>query len=400
MESTENKIKVLRIIARLNIGGPAIHTILLTRYLGGRFETRLVAGEVSEGEESMDYLLERLGVVPVHVNTLRRELSFFRDLRSVLRIYGLIREFRPDIVHTHTAKAGAIGRAAGILYNLLHLRHGKSRIRLVHSFHGHVFRGYFNRPVSSLFAMTERALAAFTDAIIAVSGSLKRDLVETYRIAPDGKIKVVYNGYDLDAFLKIDPADGPPAGRETTITTVGRLVPIKGQAFLIKAFSMLKARARLLIAGDGVSKAELVRLSKDLGVSERVCFLGYTKDMASVYRETDIFVLSSLNEGAPVAVIEALASARPVIATDVGGIADLLGIRLGRIADDVYLCERGILVPPAREDSIAAAIEYLINNPGIGYTTGAQGRRFTGGFFTIDRLMEDMDKLYTGVMER
>ncbi len=402
MPSTVNKIKVLRVIARLNIGGPAIHTILLTRYLGDGFETRLVAGEVSEGEENMDYLLEELGVTAVPLHTLKRELSFLRDLGAVFGMYRIISEFRPDIVHTHTAKAGALGRTACIAYNMLHLRHGKGRIRLVHSFHGHVFRGYFNRPVSYLFVMVERALAAFTDAIVALSDSLKRELVKTYRIAPDEKIKVVYEGYDLGVFLSIPcrPMMASDQSSGTIIATVGRLVPVKGHRSLIRAFSMLRVPARLLIVGDGVSRTELAGLSRELGVSDRVDFLGYRKDIASIYRETNIFVLSSLNEGVPVAVIEALASARPVVVTDVGGNADLLGARLERVADDVYLCERGILVPPGREDAMVNAIEYLVNNPGIGYMIGARGREYVAGFFTIDRLTRDMSRVYREVLEQ
>lgn len=400
----EKKKKVLRIIARLNIGGPAIHTILLTRFLDQEFATKLVVGDVSRGEETMDYLLEQYRVTPLYLNTLRRELSFAGDVRSVLSLYKLIREFQPDIVHTHTAKAGAVGRSAVIVYNLVHLRFGEKRIRIIHTFHGHVFDGYFNRLVTSGFLWIERILALFTDRIIAVSDTLKHELAATYRIAPGSKIEVIYNGYDLTPFLALEQPSGAQrahpnrADRAVTLTIVGRLVPIKGHKFLLRAFSKLRIPARLVIVGDGVLREELEQLAEELGVRRNVDFLGYKKDVVPVYRETDISVLSSLNEGAPVAVIEALACARPVIATDVGGVRDLLGKTVETIAGGVCLCERGILVPPAHADALAAALEYLVNNPEIGYETGKRGRTFVSTLFTVDRLMHDMKILYNEVL--
>ncbi len=396
----DRKIKVLRIIARLNIGGPAIHTILLTHYLRGDVETQLAVGSVSRGEQDMDYLLERLDVTPVYIHTLKRELSLWGDIKSVYTVYKMIGRFKPDIIHTHTAKAGAIGRAAGILYNLLHLRSGSRRIKLVHTFHGHVFHDYFNRLVTSVFVLIERALALFTDRIVAVSDALRRELVEDYGIAPDSKIKAVYNGYELGPFLSVPRERPAPSGdRELVITTVGRLVPVKGHRFLIAAFARVGIPARLVIVGDGILRNELTDLARRLGVAPRVDFTGYKRDILPAYTGTDVFVLGSLNEGAPVAVIEALACARPVIATDVGGVGDLLGGKEQRVCEHVYLCERGILVPPADDRAIADSIEYLAHNPEIGYRIGIRGREFVRRVFTIDRLRKDMMLLYAEVLE-
>jgi glycosyltransferase involved in cell wall biosynthesis len=405
MKSQNDKIKVLRIIARLNIGGPAIHTILLTHYLNNTFETKLVVGDVSEGEENMDYLLEQYNVKPVYLNTLKRELSFIGDLKSIFSIYKLIREFQPDIVHTHTAKAGAVGRSAVLLYNLVHARFGKKSIKLIHTFHGHVFNGYFNRLVTSAFIGIERLMAVFTDRIVAVSETLKYELANKYHIASGSKIKVIYNGYDLKPFLTIGKLSDvshrrtDTADDEVFITIVGRLVPIKGHKFLIQAFSRLGFPSRLFIVGDGILKEGLVQLAEKLGIRQRVDFLGYKKDVIPVYRDADIVVLSSLNEGAPVAIIEALACEKPVIATDVGGVRDLLGDKLSLISDDVALCERGILVSPANVESIATAINYLVNNKKIGYEMGSRGRIFVSKFFTIDRLITDIKTLYAEVLE-
>lgn len=397
MEANANKIKVLRVIARLNIGGPAIHTILLTHYLNEDFETRLVVGNVSEGEESMDYMLEKYNIKPYYLKDLKRELSITEDINTVFSIYNIIREFKPDIVHTHTAKAGAVGRSAVILYNLLHAKFGKHRIRVIHTFHGHVFKGYFNKIATAVFIWIERILAIFTDRIIAVSDALKYELVNIYRIASNKKIKVVYNGYDLNTFLAVETSSH--AQKKTiNITTVGRLVPIKGHKFLIKAFNLLNSRAQLTIVGDGVLKEELIKMTKELGLSDRVRFMGYAKDMISVYRNTDILVLSSLNEGAPVVIIEALACAKPVVATDVGGVRDLLGKRLSSISDGAFLCERGILVLPESIQPIATAIDYLVNNPEISYKIANNGREFVKSLFNVDRLIEDIKRLYKEVL--
>lgn len=397
MEVRANKIKVLRIIARLNIGGPAIHTILLSHYLDEDFETQLVVGNVSEGEESMDYMLEQYNIRPTYLNSLKRELSITEDINTIFYIYNIIRKFKPDIVHTHTAKAGAVGRSAAILYNLLHFRFGKRRIKLVHTFHGHVFKGYFNKFATTMFIWIERVLAVFTDRIVAVSDALKYELVNIYKIVSDERIKVIYNGYELKPFLEIEASSYKQKG-VINITTVGRLVPIKGHKFLIQAFHLLKFPSELVIVGDGVLKSELIHMTEELGISSRVKFTGYVKDMVSVYRSTDIFVLSSLNEGAPVAIIEALACSKPVVATDVGGVRDLLGRKVSLISDGAYLCERGILVLPESVESLATAIEYLVNNPEISYEIAVNGRVFVKSLFNVDRLIKDVKALYKEVL--
>ena len=353
----------------------------------------------------MDYLLDRYSVQPVYLNTLKRELSLIGDIKSVFSLYKIMSTYQPDIVHTHTAKAGAVGRSAAILYNIVHFRCRKKRMKLIHTFHGHVFNGYFNRFVTSVFIGIERFLALFTDRIIAVSDALKDELADKYRIAPESKIKVIYNGYDLKPFL--DLGGTPDAvnakkispGQEAVITIVGRLVPIKGHKFLIQACSMLEFPFRLIVVGDGVLKEELGQLAEKLGLRQKVDFMGYKKDVIPVYHDTDIVVLSSLNEGAPVAVIEALACSRPVVATDVGGVRDLLGEKTGSIADGIFTCERGILIPPADAESIKTAINYLVNNPGIGYAMASKGRAFVSKVFTMGRLVENIKTLYAEVLK-
>ncbi len=399
------KTKILRIIARLNIGGPAIHTILLTRYLDNQFETKLVAGNVSEGEKSMDYLADELEVKPIYIEKMKRKISLLNDMSALFSIYTIVGKYKPDIVHTHTAKAGAIGRTAVILYNLTHLRFGEERIRLVHTFHGHVFDKYFGTFKTSVFIRIERILAVFTDNIIAVSDRLKHELVNKYKIASDLKIKVIYNGYNLEPFLSIEKKSVALREQisansdELIISTVGRLVPVKGHEYLIKALSKIDIPSRLVIVGDGILRDKLEALVNKYGLNTRVHFLGYQKDLQNIYSGTDIFVLSSLNEGTPVAIIEALASARPVIATDVGGVRDIIGNIKQSISPDTHVCERGMLITPSDTGSIIKAIKYLVNNTGTGYIMGLNGRRFVENNFNIKRLLHNMTLLYRGVLK-
>src|SRR3989338_4650834 len=169
------KIKILRIIARLNIGGPAIHTVLLTQGLDkSKFDSLLACGSVDKNEGDMLYYALERNVKPIFVSKLRRELNFIDDLAVFFKIYKIIKQMQPDILHTHTAKSGAIGRLAGIIFNLLH---PNKKIKLVHTFHGTYFAGYFNRLKTKVFLYIEQFLAIFTDRIITLSNNLKQELI-------------------------------------------------------------------------------------------------------------------------------------------------------------------------------------------------------------------------------
>jgi len=192
------KIKILRIIARLNIGGPAIHTALLTQGLDpDRFQSVLVAGKVSAKEGDMSYLADRYGIKPIIISDLQREISIVNDVMCFFRILRIINQEKPDIVHTHTAKAGTIGRIAAFIHNLIY----GGKIRVVHTFHGHVFHGYFGRIMSTIFILIERILAKITDLVIAISESQKNELVNKYWIARASKVRVVKLGFDLEPFV-------------------------------------------------------------------------------------------------------------------------------------------------------------------------------------------------------
>ncbi|MBN1912914.1 MAG: glycosyltransferase [Candidatus Omnitrophica bacterium] len=387
------KIKILRIIARLNIGGPAIHVVLLNDGLDKtKYDSLLIYGDLSGKEGDMSYYALRKNIRAVFMPQLRRELNIFRDLSALGGIYWLLIQERPDIVHTHTAKAGALGRLACAGYNFLH---PKKKIVLFHTFHGHVFEGYFNRLSSRLFIFIERFLAIFCAKIITVSESVKEEIV-SLGIAKREKIEVIPLGFELDSFLNVPPKIRPAVN----IGIVGRLVPIKNhRLFLTAASKMIKedpcAEVRFHIIGDGELRQELERQCSLLGLKSAVDFSGWQKDLARVYQDLDIVALTSINEGTPVSLIEAMASARPVVATDIGGVRDLLGKEdAGKEKKGFRVFENGLLVKPSDAGGLAYALLFLAQNSALRIEMGGRGRDFVKTRFLKERLFEDIDKLY------
>ena len=407
------KIKVVRVIARLNIGGPAIHTILLTEGLNKeKFDSLLICGTIAQDEGDMLYYARARNVVPYIIPELRRELNPLNDVIAFLKIYKLIRRENPDIIHTHTAKAGTLGRLAGIFYNLLAAR----RIKLIHTFHGHVFEGYFGRFKTRLFIFIERFLACFSSRIITVSLAVKEELV-SLRISGSDKIKVIPLGLELDRFLGLplsrlpiqgmrDPASsGKEASRCLNIGIVGRLVPIKNhRLFLEGAVKVIRDNPaldlRFKIIGDGELRAELEEFAQKLNLGSVVEFNGWQKDLSEVYANLDIVCLTSINEGTPVSLIEAMASGKAVAATDAGGVKDLVGESLEGPEDELGFTpleaappkagrpaasgvlpltgfsarERGIMVRSGDADSFAGALSFLLRNEEIRKKMAAAAR--------------------------
>ena len=370
------KIKVLRVIARLNIGGPAIHVSLLTKGLNpDRFTSILAAGNISRHEGDMSYLVDSEEIILAHIPELQREISVSRDLRALIKIFHLLIKEKPDIVHTHTAKAGTIGRLAVFVYNTLLFRH----VKTVHTFHGHVFHDYFSPLKSKLFLVVEKILAKGTDAIIAISKTQKEELSETFCIAPASKIKHVNLGFALSPFLSCDAARGELRKRigvdqETLlIAVIGRLVPIKNHRMFLDAARLLSDRhpekkLKFLIIGDGELRDSLEAYVDRQGLEEPVVFCGWIKDIHTAFADVDILALTSLNEGTPVSIIEAMASSVPVIATEAGGVGDLLGPPQGDAnpGDGFTLCARGVLCQVNDPEGLAKGLGYLVENRGKG----------------------------------
>jgi len=394
------KIKILRIIARLNIGGPAIHTILLTDGLDRiGFSSLLVCGRASKDEGDMGYLAEEKNVKLTLIPELKRELNFYNDIAAFKKILSIIITERPDIIHTHTAKAGFLGRLAGVFYNFFILNGSKPK--LVHTFHGHVLSGYFSNYKTKVFIIIERSLAFFTAKIVTVSESVKKELLALGICSKKG-VEVIPLGFELDKFLEIPLRNNPVLN----IGVVGRLVPIKNhRLFLDAAYKIIKdnpsIKLKFKVIGDGELRQELQLYSGQLNIGRQVEFLGWKKDLASVYSDLDIVVLTSLNEGTPVSLIEAMAAARPVVATDVGGIKDLLGeeINQGIRTDAGFkVLERGILVKPQDPASFAAALMTLVENEKLRHDIGLSSRSYVRFKFTKDRLIKDIERLYNKVL--
>ena len=378
------RVRVLRIIARLNIGGPAIHATLLTERLDpARYDSLLVAGaeEAAEG----NYLAlhgKLLDDRVISLPALGRELRGAQDLRVLWQLVRLMRRVRPDIVHTHTAKAGALGRLAAWMT--------RAPV-VVHTYHGHVFQGYFSRSRTRVFLAIERALARVTDRIITVSDAVRSDLLRL-RIGSADRLVVVPLGLDLDRFARAESKAGElraELGLDATTPLVGivaRLVPIKAHdTFLEAAASVVKElpRVRFIVVGDGERRAELEALARRLDLAHAVRFLGWRGDLDRVYADLDLVALSSLNEGSPVALIEAMAAGRAVVATAVGGVPDL--VRDG---------EHGLLVAAGDAADLARQILLLLRDPARRREMGARGRRRVLGAFGADRLLADIDRLY------
>ncbi|MBU1006932.1 MAG: glycosyltransferase family 4 protein [Candidatus Omnitrophica bacterium] len=395
-----NRMKILRIIARLNIGGPARNAVLLTEGFstssasGGlrsnNIETVLVCGEVAKGEGDMMWLAREKGINPVIVPELGRELSFINDWVAFWKIYGIICREKPDIIHTHTAKAGTLGRLAGVVYNILRLlrfARNDRTVVLVHTFHGHVLHSYFGRVKSFVFIWIEKILALFTDKIITVSSNLERELSGIFRIAHEKKFSVVELGFELDGLLKMPAKSGTDC---INIGIVGRLVPVKNHRMLLRALKRVKGegcRVKLIVIGDGELRAELEAYARELGIYDIVEFRGWVKDLREVYGDLDIVVLTSLNEGTPVSLIEAMAAARPVVATRVGGVGDV-------VSDG----KNGYLVKSGDVEGFAEKLSELIKDRDKRLKFGEEGRRSVKDRFSKDRLIKDVKELYNNIL--
>lgn len=379
----EAPIRIVRVLSRLNIGGPSFHVILLTAGLNGEgFRSTLIIGREGPREGNLLAYARARGVEPLVLESLRRDLRPLEDGRAFFQLLRLFRRLRPQIVHTHASKAGALGRLAARLAGVP---------IIVHTFHGHTFHSYFHPLLSRLFRTLERGLARWTTRIIAISPTLKEELIR-YRIAPAEKIVVIPLGLELDRFAESDRFRGELrrqlglAEAIPLICSVGRLVPVKNHALLFQAFARVlqhRPDAHLLLVGDGELRPQLEVASRHPPLRGHVSFLGWREDLERVYADADLVVNNSLNEGTPVAVIEAMAAARPVIATAVGGTPDL--IRDG---------ETGWLVPSKDPEALAGRILYVLDHPEEAARVARAAQAFALARFQADQLIRRMRELY------
>jgi len=376
------------VIARLNVGGPAIHVINLNTGLDpARFESILVTGTENPGEGTLLDLAVERGIRPVVIPQIVAEATLKpRDLKALISLYRLMRQERPHIVHTHTAKAGFVGRLAARLAGVP---------VVVHTYHGHVLHSYYSPTKTRLLRRMERGLGVLTDRIIAVSEQVRSDLVD-YRVAGAEKISVVPLGFDLKPFLdsamqrgrfrrELCLSNGAPL-----VGIVGRIFPIKNHRLFLDAAARIAAEekaARFVVVGDGTLRQEMEEHANALGIADRVIFTGWRRDLPRIYADLDALVVSSNNEGTPVSAIEAMAAGCPVVATRVGGLPDL--IRDG---------ETGSLVPRGDAPALAAAVQRLLRDHESARRIGQTARARVAERFAVERLIGDIEHFYTDLL--
>ena len=399
------RIRVVRVIDRLNVGGPAQHVVWLTAGLDPkRLDTTLVTGTVAAGEGDMGYFARERGVEPVIVDQMSRELGP-RDVLALVRLLRILFRVRPDIIHTHKAKAGAVGRAAAFLYRWLSLSAfiGRPRrCRVVHTFHGHVFHGYYGPAKSALFVGIERVLAWLaTDAIVVVSEEQRREINGRYRVGRPGQFRVVPLG--------MEPQPQPGAGKEgaawrtspdeIVIGSVGRFCEVKNQPMLFEILAGLGKSgvpARLVLVGDGHLRNALEAEGRRLGVSDRSTFLGFRDDVRHLYGSFDVVALTSVNEGTPLTLIEALFAGVPVLATEVGGVPSLMGGRRETI-DGFSIWDHGITVPSRDGAAAVRGLRWLREHDAERRRMGERGQAFARQQYSVNRLLADIETLYVGL---
>lgn len=406
-------MKIFRVIARLNVGGPARHVVWLTDGLKRRgYAVVLVAGVVPRGEDDMGHLADEAGLATIVLPQMSREISI-KDPVAAWKLYRLMVRERPDIVHTHTAKAGTVGRVAGMMYRWLTpgALLGKPRAcKLVHTYHGHVFHSYYGPLKTRMFLTVERALARLaTDRIVVISEQQRSEIHETFRVGRSEQFQVVPLGIDVDAFANWPQRRSQLrqefgfAETDQLVGIVGRLTEVKNHEMFLKVAARLKelgesdgkrAPIRYLIIGDGNLRRGLEAQARALGLHDDVIFLGTRDDPEFFYPALDVVALTSLNEGTPLTLIEGMANGRPVISTTVGGVVDLLGECGDNQIEGYRICERGIGVRRNDVESFAYGLKFLLDNESERQAMGSRGRVFIEQRYSKERLITDIMALY------
>jgi len=388
------RIKVLRVITRMNIGGPARQAILLSAGLNkNRFLSLLVSGTLGRNEGDMSYLAQENGIEPLVIPELQREVHIIGDIISFYKLFRLIKKEKPDVVHTHTAKAGTIGRLAARFAGVP---------VIIHTFHGHIFHSYFSSFKTSLFLLIEKALAKITDDIVVISERQNGEIKRYLNLNGKEKTILIPLGFDLNRFLNDFEKDKSYSLRRELgipkdailIGTVGRLTAVKNYRMFLEVAKEIKKRdygkiIKFLVVGDGELKKELIALSNRLGIQDDIIFTGWRKDIDSLYRALDIVTLTSLNEGTPVSLIEALASAKAVVATDVGGVSEV-----------VENGKSGFVVPLNDINAFSEAVLTLINDEERRKRFGIYGREFVKSRYSKDKLISAIENLYEKELQR
>jgi glycosyltransferase involved in cell wall biosynthesis len=387
--------RVLRIINRLNLGGPTFNASYLSRYMPDDYETMLVAGMKDEHEASSDFIPLSMGLEPVYIRSMRREIDPFKDRRAYQEIRKIIDKFKPDIVHTHAAKAGALGRLAA---------HHAGVPVITHTFHGHVFHSYFNPVKTNVFLKIERYLASKSSRIIAISKRQKEEIGEEFKVVEPEKISVIPLGFDLSRFQEDVEAKRNAFRKEwklseetVAIGIIGRLVPVKNHPMFLKAIQALKNQTSIpfqaLLIGDGEDRSALEAMAREMGLLDgakpAVKFTSWIKDIDRANAGLDIITLTSFNEGTPVSLIEAQAANKPVISTKVGGVEDI-------VLEGVT----GLLCQVDDVEELTTHLKTLVENADLRRQMSENGYKHVSDKFGYQRLVNDVHSLYEELLNK
>ena len=384
--------KVLRIINRFNIGGPTYNATFLSRFLDDEYETLLIGGLPEKEEADSLHILEEYGLIPMLISEMQRVPSFKSDKAAYRKIKQIIEEFKPDIVHTHAAKAGALGRKAAKACGVP---------VIVHTFHGHVFHSYFGKVKTNIFKFIERRLAKKSDGIIAISDIQKQELANVHKICPSNKIKVIPLGFDLDKFQKETSKREDVRKKynlqkeEIAIAIIGRLAPIKNHAlFLSVVEDVLKKtskKVKFFIVGDGEERANIEERVADLNAEfkDAILMTSWIKNIGEFNAGMDIICLTSNNEGTPVSLIEAQAGNLAVVSTDVGGVRDI--VKEG---------ETGYIVPKNNVNLFSEKLLFLIEDDETRKCFSENGWNFVREKFHYTTLVKNVNEYYKELLDK
>ena len=393
--------RVLRILNRLIIGGPSKNAIYLSRYMQPDFDTLLVIGGKEDHEQDADFLATSNNIDPTCIPEMKRSISPYNDWAAYNKLKKLIKEFKPDIVHTHAAKSGALGRLAA--------KHSNVPV-IVHTFHGHIFHSYFNSVKTNFFIRTERYLAGLSDAIVAISDVQKKELSGDFKIAAEHKFSVIPLGLDLDNFIINQEEKRNKFRTEfgldddvVSIGIIGRLVPIKNHSLFLKGLKYVldntSGKIKAFIIGDGESRMAIEQMANDLGIKytkqtdathpHSLIFTSWRTDIDTIFAGLDVIALTSLNEGTPVSLIEAQAAGKPIVSTRVGGIADV-----------VLENKTALLSEITDEKTFSNNLLHLVNDAELRKKFSSAGKDHVVSKFSYHRLVNDMSVLYNDLLDK
>jgi len=383
-------IRVLHIITRLDHGGSSINTIeTVCRLNKEKYRTDLISGRTYDPRKEIEHALIQKNIHVTFIDELRREIHLWFDIIALLKLYLAIKKGKYDIVHTHSSKAGILGRWAAKWAGVN---------AIVHTPHGHVFYGYAGPVLTKIFVILERITARITDKIITLT-DMGRDEHVRFKVAPRAKFETIHTGVDFSHFNRsIDPdkvRDSYQLPEKTfLIGSVTRLDPVKGTDVLINAMAQINRQfpqTRLMIVGEGSQRTKLKEQCQSLRISDKVIFTGYRKNVSELMQIMDVFVLSSFNEGMPRAIVEAMACGRPVIASRTGGIPSL--IREG---------EDGFLVPPGDVQALVQAMSGFVSHMDRGTAFGQRGKakifEHHRADYSVESMLNKIETLYSKLM--